>query len=123
MEAFAEHVCRSAPASRLSEALGRVRLAFPTARVEDIEGEETGFPGARVVMPNGMDVVVGVDLDRPADLFEVVRLYAPGERAKYDFELTSANGFASTDKLTDGALLKVLGWYAEADIGLMAAGT
>ncbi len=99
---------------RLKEVMVRVMDTFPAACVHDIEGIDEGFPGARVVMSNGADVVVGVDLDQPAELFEVVRMYEPGEISQFDFEAQSANGFASTEKLTAESVMKLLGSYAAA---------
>jgi hypothetical protein len=99
-------------ATRLKAVLVCVKAALPGVQVGEIEGISEGFPGARVVMPNGADVVVGVDLDQPSEFFEVVRIYEPGETAKLAFETSSANGFASTEKLTGESVLKLVERYA-----------
>jgi hypothetical protein len=98
--------------ARLDGLLSRVRLAYPRAQVDDVEEADCGFPGFRVVLPNGIDLVVGVDIDLPEALYEVVRLYVSGEVPRYGFEHSSARGFASTGRLSSAAVLEVLHSYS-----------
>lgn len=108
-------------AGRVDGVLARVRRAFPEARVGEVDAVDEGFPGARVDLRNGISVVVGVDLDLPDILFEVVRVYEPGETPRYAFEAHSANGWADTDKLSADAVLALLRDYARLPtIGLEA---
>ncbi|MBC5764422.1 hypothetical protein [Ramlibacter albus] len=103
---------QATPAAPLRRLAPLIRAAHPRAQLGAIEGAETGLPGFRVLLPNGVDVVVGVDIDLPAVLFEVVRLYVGDEVSKYDFEHFCTRGFAGTSKLSMDAVLQVLCSYA-----------
>lgn len=99
-------------AARLNGLVALIKPACPGARVHPVEGAESGFPGFQVRLPNGIDVVVGVDIELPHVLYEVVRLQVAGEIAQYHFEALSAGGFASTGRLSADAVLAMLRSYS-----------
>jgi hypothetical protein len=100
------------PVPRLDRLLALVKSAHPGASVDAIEEGDSGFPGFRVVLPNGVDLVVGVDLDLPFALFEVVRLQVADEMVKHRFEAFSTGGFAGSAQLSADAVLEVLRSYS-----------
>lgn len=92
------HATPLCAAPHLDTLHARIRQAHPRARVDDVEEEGSGFPGFRVVLPNGVDLVVGVDLDRPMSRFEVVR--------------EQAGAWAGDEHLSADGVIAVLRRYA-----------
>lgn len=126
MEAIAKHPFNQplplgGLAGRVQAVLANLAVAIPSARIGVVEGIDEGFPGAQIRLPNGLDVVVGVDVDLPDALFEVVRVYEPEEVPKLTFEAHSANGWAETSKLSAEAVLDVVREYANLSAAALAS--
>lgn len=97
---------------RVSELVQRVRERHRGAVVGPVEKCPVGFPGARISLPNGADVIVGVDLDHPDELFEVVRCSDPGAVVAPDFERTLHGGFTGLTKLSAAEVLQAVARYS-----------
>lgn len=105
---------RHPPTQRLGALHTLVRQAHPQARVHAVEECGCGFPGFEVELPNGIGLVVGVDIDLPFALFEVVRTHAPREAPRFRFEAFDMGGFAGSGHLSTDAVLALLRQYATA---------
>lgn len=101
---------RQAPSDRRIERLmavvQKVSERHQRAQISPIEKCPVGFPGATVTFPNGVQVILGVDLDHPDELFEVVRSSSPDEAAREEGD------FADRTKLTAADVLQVLARYS-----------
>lgn len=96
---------------RLQAVLEKVSERHQRALIGPVDRCPVGFPGATVTLPNGEKVVVGVDLDYPDELFEVVREPHPVEPLQ-GFERHLKDGMTGLTQLSAEDVLQVMARYA-----------
>jgi hypothetical protein len=97
---------------RVSAVVQKVSERHQVAQIGPVDKCPVGFPGATVTFPNGTQIIVGVDLDHPDELFEVVRCSLPEEMALEEFERGLRGGFTGLTRLTDAEVLQVVARYS-----------
>ena len=106
-----EYVRRDSRRDRLKAVLERVSERHQRALIGPVEKCPVGFPGAAVTFSNGEKVVVGVDLDYPDELFEVVRDVHSAQPLQ-GFERHLHDGMTGLTQLTADDVLQVMARYA-----------
>lgn len=96
---------------RLQALLEKLSERHQRALIGPVEKCPVGFPGAAVTFANGEKVVLGVDLDYPDELFEVVREQQPSQPLQ-GFERHLHDGLAGVTQLTAEEVLQVMARYA-----------
>lgn len=101
---------------RVAELVRRLGERHRNAVIGPVEKCPVGFPGARISFPNGTDLIVGVDLDHPDELFEVVRCSLPDEVFAEEFERTLHAGVSGLTRLSAVEVLQAVARYSRISI-------